>query len=120
MRELEHTLEAAAVYAEGEEIRASDLPIFVQLFQQRGKRAITQRGNRGPSNGGPPRAGLREALEDLERQRLLETLAEKENNKTRAARALGMSRGALLRRLKRYAIADDGGGSSGSGSGSDD
>jgi DNA-binding NtrC family response regulator len=104
VRELEHTLEAAAVYSEGEEIRATDLPIFNQLFQQRGKRALTQRGNRGPGNGGPPRTGLREALEDLERQRLLETLAQNENNKTRAARALGMSRGALLRRLKRYQL----------------
>jgi two-component system response regulator HydG len=104
VRELEHTLEAAAVYSEGLEIRAVDLPIFELLFQQRAKRALVGCGSRPGDNGGPPRAGLRQALEDLERTRLLEILSEHGNNKTRAARALGMSRGALLRRLKRYEL----------------
>ncbi len=53
---------------------------------------------------GAPRAGLRETLGDIERDRLVETLAACGNNRSRAAKALGMSRGALLRRLKRYGL----------------
>ncbi len=103
VRELEHTLEAALVYSEGEEIRATDLPIFDRLFQQRGRSKINARVALG-SEGGAPRAGLRQALEGLERERLLQALAEHDNNKTRTADALGISRGALLRRLKRYGL----------------
>lgn len=53
---------------------------------------------------GAPRAGLRETLEDLERDRLAETLAGCAGNRSRAAKALGRSRGALLRRLERYRL----------------
>lgn len=102
VRELEHTLEAAAVYAEGEDIRATDLPITEQVFRRKGREAIA---SGEQTEGGAPRSGLRETLEDLERTRLLEALAEQEGNKSATARALGMSRGALLRRLKRYQIA---------------
>ncbi len=39
--------------------------------------------------------------------RLVAALAQHEGNRTRAAKALGMSRGALLRRLKRYGLDDE-------------
>lgn len=52
VRELEHALEAALVYADGEEIRAADLPIFDQLFKQRGKRKITSQPQQ--AEGGAP------------------------------------------------------------------
>ncbi|HTM22367.1 MAG TPA: sigma 54-interacting transcriptional regulator, partial [Kofleriaceae bacterium] len=107
VRELENALEAAAVYAEGDEIRAADLPVFDQVFRKKGKRAISENGVRESADGAP-RAGLRETLSDLERDRLLESLREHGGNRTRTARALGMSRGALLRRLKRYGIEEDG------------
>jgi transcriptional regulator with GAF, ATPase, and Fis domain len=102
VRELEHTIEAAAVYAEGDEIRASDLPIFDKVFRKKGRRAISESGVK--SEGGAPRSGLRETLEGLEKTRLIEALVENRGNKSATARALGMSRGALLRRLKRYDI----------------
>ena len=101
VRELEHTLEAAIVYAEGEVIRPSDLPIFEQVFRRRGERAISEHGT---GNTSTSRGGLRETLEDLERKRLIEALHEHGGNRTRTAKALGMSRGALLRRMKRYDI----------------
>ncbi len=105
VRELENALEAAAVYAQSDEIRASDLPIFEDVFRKKGKRAISEN---GVQNGdGAPKKGLRETLEVLERDRLIEALREQNGNKTRTAKALGMSRGALLRRLKRYDISNE-------------
>jgi transcriptional regulator with GAF, ATPase, and Fis domain len=101
VRELEHAIEAAAVYAEGDEIHAGDLPIADALFKKRGERALA---DARVCAGGAPRTGLRETLEELERDRLASTLAQEGGNRTRAARALGMSRGALLRRLKRYGL----------------
>ncbi|HTJ44995.1 MAG TPA: sigma 54-interacting transcriptional regulator, partial [Kofleriaceae bacterium] len=101
VRELEHAIEAAAVYAEGDEIHAGDLPISDALFKKRGERAIADARVCG---GGAPRTGLRETLEELERDRLTAALSQHEGNRTRAARALGMSRGALLRRLRRYGL----------------
>ena len=105
VRELEHALEAAAVYAEGDEIHARDLPIAGKVFRKKAEAAL----DAVPVTGdGAPRAGLRETLEDLERDRLTETLRACAGNRSRAAKALGLSRGALLRRLKRYGL-DDGG-----------
>jgi two-component system response regulator HydG len=101
VRELENALEAATVYASGDEIRAADLPIFEDVFRQKGKRAISEGGVQVTGHGAP-KTGLRETLEELERDRLLSALREHEGNKTRTAKALGMSRGALLRRIKRY------------------
>ena len=108
VRELEHTLEAAAVYADDDVIRADDLPISEQVFRRRGREAIAISSEAFAPEGGAPRAGLRETLDGLERTRLLEALAEQRGNKSATARALGMSRGALLRRLKRYEIEEVG------------
>ena len=101
VRELEHAIEAAAVYAEGDEILARDLPMAGKVFRKKAEHAIE---SAGVTVDGAPRAGLRETLEDLERDRLAETLAACAGNRSRAAKALGMSRGALLRRLKRYGL----------------
>ena len=106
VRELEHAIEAAAVYAEGDVIVARDLPIAGKVFRRRAEHALDAAAVVGD---GAPRAGLRETLSELERGRLVEVLATCAGNRSRAARALGMSRGALLRRLKRYGLdADDG------------
>ncbi len=102
VRELEHTLEAAAIYSEEEEIRATDLPLAEKIFRRKGRIQLAAKSTL--SCGGAPREGLRETLKDLEKNRLLEVLAEQNGNKSATARRLGMSRGALLRRLKSYAI----------------
>ncbi len=102
VRELENALEAAAVYASGDEIQPADLPVFDKVFRTKGKRALSDSGTH--ERGGAPRAGLRETLEGLEKERLREALRENDGNRTRTAKALGMSRGALLRRLKRYEL----------------
>jgi len=110
VRELEHALEAAAVYAEGDEIRATDLPIAEKHFRRTGERALAAAGRARMASGtGEHRpAGLKQTLEDLERDRLATVLAEHRGNRSRAAKALGLSRGALLRRLKRYGLHEGG------------
>jgi len=50
-------------------------------------------------------AGLRDQLDALERQRILETLERCAGNQTRAAKLLGISRGTLVARLDAYGIA---------------
>ncbi len=106
IRELEHAMEAAAVYAESDEILARDLPMAGKVFRRKAEHAIE---SASVTVDGAPRAGLRETLGDLERDRLAETLAACAGNRSRAAKALGMSRGALLRRLKRYGLEAEGG-----------
>ena len=99
VRELEHAIEAATVYAPGEEVLAAHLPIQEAILRCRGRQRLKR-----------PRVqaqeGLREALDGLERERVLEVLREQGGNRSRAARALGISRGALLRRLTRYGVGE--------------
>ncbi len=103
VRELEHALEAASVYAEGDEIRAVDLPVAEKLWRMKGEKAVAAAGAVAPAADGA-KAGLKQTLEELERDRLAAVLTEHAGNRSRAARALGLSRGALLRRLKRYGL----------------
>jgi DNA-binding NtrC family response regulator len=93
VRELENAIEAATVYAAGPQIDLSHLPIAASLERARRRARLT-------SDAGA--AGLREALGDLERERILEVLRAHGGNQTTAARALGLSRSALQRRLRRY------------------
>jgi DNA-binding NtrC family response regulator len=111
VRELEHALEAAAIYAESDEIRAADLPVAEKHWRRKGERAMAETGRtRFPSGtgehqpGAVTRSGIKQTLEELERERLAAVLLEHGGNKSRAAKVLGLSRGALLRRLKRYGL----------------
>jgi two-component system response regulator HydG len=105
VRELEHALEAASVYAEHEEIRAVDLPIAEKLWRMKGEKALS--GATALGSGEFAKTGLKQTLEELERDRLVAVLTEHAGNRSRAAKALGLSRGALLRRLKRYGLDED-------------
>jgi transcriptional regulator with PAS, ATPase and Fis domain len=56
----------------------------------------------------PPRSGrgsLRDAIADVEKQRVVEALAQAGGNQKRAAELLGISRGTLLARLEAFGIA---------------
>ncbi|HKE15200.1 MAG TPA: sigma 54-interacting transcriptional regulator [Kofleriaceae bacterium] len=97
VRELEHAIEAATVYATDDEILAAHLPIHEAILRCRGRQRLKRPRPRAQE-------GLREALDGLERERVLEVLREQGGNRSRAARALGISRGALLRRLTRYGV----------------
>ena len=53
--------------------------------------------------GGLPRKGV-QTLDDLERQAILQALAECRGNKKKAAELLGIQRPTLYNKMKRYAI----------------
>jgi DNA-binding NtrC family response regulator len=55
-----------------------------------------------PPSAPPPSAHLREEIDALERQRILDALAQCAGNQTQAAKLLGMSRATLVARLDAY------------------
>jgi len=82
VRELINVIQNAAIFADGPELRASDLPAFTAVA-------------RAPDRGGlKPRLGAIEA--DLIRQ----AIEQAGGNKKQAAVALGISRGYLYKRLR--------------------
>ena len=84
VRELDHTIERAVLLAEGGEVRARDLGLV------------------GASDGG--RSLDRMSLEDVERVLIEKALARANGNVSEAAKALGLSRSALYRRVKRHGL----------------
>lgn len=91
VRELINVLERALVSREGEGLSPSDLP-----FHLRGKR--TQ------SFAGQGRGTLRETVERAEKEALRQALRESGENKTLAARSLGIHRTLLYKKMKRYGL----------------
>jgi DNA-binding NtrC family response regulator len=84
VRELAHALERAVLLAEGDTVRPSDL-------------------NLRPPGDGPAR--LEDlSLEEVERVLIQKALARSDGNVSAAAKALGLSRSALYRRLQRHGL----------------
>ncbi len=85
IRELDHAIERAVLMAQGKMIRVSDL----------GLRAASEDG-----------VGTLEDmnLEEVERLLIQKVLARYNGNVSHAAKALGLSRSALYRRLERYRL----------------
>lgn len=98
VRELENTIERAIVLMPGEYVGLRELPERLRLNAKNSQQpdcAITPLAN----------AGLPEipTLEEVEKQVVLATLKRFDNNKTEAAKALGITRKTLHAKLKRYA-----------------
>jgi len=84
VRELSHTVERAVLMARGEQIQAADLGLH-------GQRSAPQ--------------GLEEmSLESVEAVLIRKALARSGGNVSQAADALGLSRGALYRRMEKYGL----------------
>ncbi len=83
VRELDHAIERAVLLAEGAEIRARDL---------------------GLGGAVPDRALDQMSLEEVERVLIEKALARASGNVSDAAKALGLSRSALYRRLKQHGL----------------
>jgi DNA-binding NtrC family response regulator len=83
VRELAHAVERAVLMATGSTIHVADLGL-------------------GPAAGGEARLLEEMSLEDVERLLVSKALKRFEGNVSRAAEALGLSRGALYRRLEKY------------------
>ncbi|HEX4627371.1 MAG TPA: helix-turn-helix domain-containing protein [Gemmatimonadales bacterium] len=84
VRELDHVVERAILMAEGDPIRARDL---------------------GLTAGADGAASLEQmSLEEVERVLVQKALARAGGNVSEAAKALGLSRSALYRRLKHHGL----------------
>jgi DNA-binding NtrC family response regulator len=93
VRELQNAIEYAVVLSRRELIAVKELPDEVQLP------TVLQQAARGA----PPRTGV-QSLDDVERNTILQALAECHGNKKKAAELLGIQRPTLYNKMKRYAI----------------
>jgi two-component system, NtrC family, response regulator AtoC len=98
IRELRNVMERALVLCEGGEIGAEHLPVEKMRLVRPAPVAPAAPAVAAAAGGGLTLGP------DTERQRILDVLAEAGGNQTRAAKALGISRGTLIKRLKRYGI----------------
>ena len=101
VRELRNTLERAVILAEGTRLEVSHLPPGF------GSVAAPV------EDGAWVRVPLGATVAEAERLLILRTLAQTQNNKTRAAESLGISLKTLQNKLKEYGAAAAGGGGSG-------
>ncbi len=90
VRELRNAIERATLMARGDLILPEHLPRRVQEAGISAEREVGTPGGRG------------KRIEDVERTVILQTLREHNGNRTEAARALGISRRALIYKLRRY------------------
>ena len=102
VRELRNVLERASILSDGGLITHEHLIVPPPEHPQAGAPAAA-----APERSGlppPPRAVRSASLADLERGAIERALAEARFNKSRAARALGLTRGQLYGRLRRLGI----------------
>src|SRR6266508_2281593 len=93
VRELQNAIEYAVVLARQGLIDVKELPTEIQL-----PTALQQ-----AELGALPRSGV-QTLDDVERNAILQALAECRGNKKKAAELLGIQRPTLYNKMKRYAI----------------
>jgi DNA-binding NtrC family response regulator len=84
VRELEHTLERAVLMAHTDELQVSDLGLNMQRLQGQNLEELS--------------------IEEVERILVKKALQRFHGNVSQAAEALGLSRGALYRRMERYGL----------------
>lgn len=97
VRELENAVERAVIMATGDYLGERELPMSVRHVTGNG---MTTGMAAGALPGFDPYAGL--SLEDLERRAIIATLREAGENKSEAARRLGITRATLHNKLKKY------------------
>ena len=90
VRELQNAMERATLMARGEVLLPEHLP-----------RRVREAGAGGSGAGAQGAPGKR--MEEIERAVILQTLRENDYNRTQTAHALGISRRALLYKLRRFA-----------------
>lgn len=98
VRELEQVIERATTLAGGRVITASHL-----VGLDEGASGLAY-GVPLAMGGTSARSGLQEAREEAEYRRIVEAMRACQGNQTRAAKALGISRGTLIARLERYNV----------------
>ncbi len=97
VRELENAVERAVILSTGDVITERELPLA--LTDERAPLAAV---GESAAEGAGSLAGL--PLEEVERRAIAETLREVEDNKSEAARRLGITRATLHNKLKKYGL----------------
>ncbi len=100
VRELRNTIEKTVVLARGDRITLRELPAAIREAAHAGVDKRTAAG------GGAADSQAGGSLADVEKQLIRATLRQHDDNRTRAAVALGISRRTLHRKLREYAVAD--------------
>src|SRR5450432_2683566 len=93
VRELQNAMEYAVVLARQKKIGVKELPAEVQLPAALQQRERNNNGGTGVQN-----------LDDMERNAIIQALAQCHGNKKKAAQVLGIQRPTLYNKMKRYAI----------------
>lgn len=105
VRELENMLERALALCDGQKICTDDL-LMDQEFKFRAEDKVSF--DLGKSDSGKTQEiGLSEYLEDIEKRAILKALAKANNNKTAAAKLLGVSFRTLRYRLTKLGLAKE-------------
>ncbi len=105
VRELQNAVERAVILCSGEYVSERELPLMISAVLKDGDRAAAcasapgSGGENGLSASGVA-SGM--TLEELERAAILNMLRETGDNKSEAARRLGITRATLHNKLKRY------------------
>ena len=90
IRELENVIEHASILCQGEAIERRHLPVYIQT-------------KASPQEDAPSATPIiLESQQEWEKQRLVQALEEHHWNRQEAAKALGMDRTTLWRKLKKY------------------
>ena len=99
VRELRNAIERAVVLCSGGIIELGDLPPAIAA----GHKTAVMAGRRSPTEDGGA-GNVRDQLAELERAAIIDALSAEGGNQTRAARALGLTRRALIYRMEKYGI----------------
>jgi len=91
VRELRNAVEHAFVMCDGDRVDVEHLPASIQ----------TPDDDAGADQG---KGGVRDKLAQIERASIVKALADENDNQTRAAKLLGMSRRALIYKMAKYGI----------------
>ena len=113
VRELEHAIERACALSSGPILHLGDFPTQLQNFRLHAQQALQQRNN--PTNPGGELSTLSgsaesttvQSMAELEKQAILNTIAQLNGDKLMAARLLGIGKTTLYRKLKEYGLGDD-------------
>jgi two-component system, NtrC family, response regulator AtoC len=103
VRELRNAMERAVVLSRAGLVERGHLPDAVLTRPAKASTPSTATPGEPPSQSSQP-VSLRDDLNDLERRRIVDALNQCAGNQTKAAKLLGLSRGALLLRLDAYGL----------------
>jgi DNA-binding NtrC family response regulator len=101
VRELRNMVEQALLLSRGRELTLDDFPV---LGTTRRPRVSERPISKGPKREAVDLAGLRARVDDEDRKRIEDAVLESRGNVARAARALGLSRYQLIRRMRKLGM----------------